>query len=87
MTTPWPVNSSNSTLTFRGRAYLERTLDVLLVHFGMANAKRLVVSGGSAGGLSTFVHVDRIADRLWTAQAQQNATVLLAQVVGRSTYQ
>ena len=31
---------------------------------------RLVVSGGSAGGLSTYLHVDHIADRLRAAQSQ-----------------
>ena len=70
---PWPVNGSNATLTFRGRANLERTLDTLQDRFGFAQAQRLVVSGGSAGGLSTYLHVDHIADRLRAAQAAQQA--------------
>ena len=67
----WPVNGSNATLTFRGRANLDRTLDTLQQRFGFADAQRLVVTGGSAGGLSTFLHVDHIADRLQAAQAVQ----------------
>jgi hypothetical protein len=70
---PWPVNGSNATLTFRGRANLDRALDALQRRFGFADARRLVVTGGSAGGLSTFLHVDRIADRLQTAQTAQMA--------------
>lgn len=65
---PWPVNGSSSTLTFRGRANLDRTLDTLQQRFGFSRAQRLVVTGGSAGGLSTFLHVDHIADRLQLAR-------------------
>lgn len=66
---PWPVNGTNYSLTFRGRANLDRTIDKLQDGFGFANAKRLVVSGGSAGGLSTFLKVDHFADRLRASQA------------------
>lgn len=67
---PWPVNGSNinSSLHFRGLANLERTLDVLENRFGLANARRLVLQGGSAGGLSTYLHLDRVAKRLERAQ-------------------
>ena len=81
---PWPVNGSGAALTFRGRANLERTLDALEGRFGFAQAQRLVVSGGSAGGLSTFLHVDRIAARLRAAQrAAQLPPAVGPLVVGR----
>ena len=54
---------------------LERALDTLQQRFGLADARRLVVTGGSAGGLSTFLHVDRIADRLKAAQSTQAALI------------
>ena len=76
-----------------------RTIDKLQSSFGFAKAQRLIVSGGSAGGLSTFLNVDHIADRLRAAQAEErnaaeaaaaaSATVALlppapgARVVGR----
>ena len=70
---PWPVNGSNSSLTFRGLANLDRTLDVLEERFGFANAQRLVLQGGSAGGLSTYIHLDHVADRLKAAQVHARA--------------
>lgn len=61
---PWRVNGTNSTLHFRGLANLDRTLDVLESRFGLGNARRLVLQGGSAGGLSTYLHLDHVSDRL-----------------------
>ena len=66
---PWPVNGTNYSLTFRGQGNLDRTIDTLQADFGFAKAKRLVISGGSAGGLSTYLKVDHFADRLRAAQA------------------
>lgn len=68
---PWPVNGSNSSLHFRGLANLDRTLDVLESRFGLTNAQRLVLQGGSAGGLSTYLHLDRVTARLKLAQERQ----------------
>eukprot|EP01052_Picozoa_sp_SAG31_P038691 SAG31_NODE_5217_length_2669_cov_3.231518_2_plen_496_part_00 len=68
---PWPVNGTNSSLHFRGLANLERTLDVLEDRFGLASARRLVLQGGSAGGLSTYLHLDRVAARLKLAQQRR----------------
>ena len=41
----------------------DATLAWALLH-GLANATELVVTGVSAGGLSSFLHVDRIAERV-----------------------
>ena len=74
---PWPVNgtaSASPALHFRGFANLARTLDVLEARFGLGQARRAVVQGGSAGGLSTFLHVDYVADRLRAAAATATAT-------------
>jgi hypothetical protein len=77
---PWPVPGTNSTLHFKGLGNMERTLDVLAERFGLAQARRLVLSGGSAGGLSTYLHLDRVSDRL--RKLNPDPAVSL-QVVGR----
>ena len=68
---PWPVNGSKSRLHFRGLANLDRTLDVLEERFGLAKARRLVLQGGSAGGLSTYLHLDRVTERLKLAKRRR----------------
>ena len=49
---------------YRGIHNLDATLDYAFAKLGMADATELVVTGGSAGGLSTFLHTDRIAARV-----------------------
>ena len=68
---PWPVPENaamgvpaNATVTSRGTKNLGGAVDFALAH-GMDKATELVVTGGSAGGLSTFLHTDRIARRAW----------------------
>ena len=61
---PWPVNGSNHTLTFRGIRNLDAALDWATENAGLANATEFVLTGGSAGGLSTFLHADRVAARV-----------------------
>ena len=67
---PWPVpeNSdmgipANASVYFRGIKNFDAVLDFAVAH-GMNAADELVVTGGSAGGLSTFLHVDRAAARV-----------------------
>ena len=62
---PWPVPGTGKSLYFRGITNLDATLDRLLA-FGMHAATRIVVTGGSAGGLSTWLHVDHVAQRMVT---------------------
>ena len=59
---PWPVNST--ALHFRGRSNLDRAMDYLLAHYGLGRARDLILYGGSAGGLATFLNADRVAARL-----------------------
>ena len=84
---PWPVPENaemgipaNATVTFRGIKNLDAAVDFALAH-GMDKATELVVTGGSAGGLSTFLHSDRIKRRA-EAGAPALATVRAAPVVG-----
>ena len=58
---PWSVPGTNETLHFRGIKNLDATVQWALSH-GLKDATELVVTGGSAGGLSTFLHADRVRD-------------------------
>ena len=51
-------------LYYRGRATLDALLRDLVAKHGLASALALVVTGSSAGGLSTYVHVDWLAAAL-----------------------
>lgn len=53
----------NATLTFRGIRNFDATVDRLF-EMGIGNATEVVLTGGSAGGLSTFLHADRLAARI-----------------------
>eukprot|EP01079_Euglenida_sp_SAG-EU17-18_P005443 gene5443-973_t len=77
---PWPVPNSSASLTFRGLDNLDRTLDTLEDRYGFHRAERLPVTGGSAGGLSPFLHVDHIQARLAAARAR--AAPQVKQTVG-----
>jgi hypothetical protein len=55
---PWPVPGSNGTLTFRGIKNFDATMKWALAH-GLDKASEFVLTGHSAGGLSTFLHMDR----------------------------
>lgn len=46
-------------LYFRGNYILEAVIDTLKTEYGLANASDVVVSGGSAGGLATYLHADK----------------------------
>lgn len=64
---------SGQRLHFRGLANLDATLDELVAVHGLGNASEVVVTGTSAGGLSTILHVDRIAARILEAKAATRA--------------
>lgn len=51
-------------LHFRGARNLDATLDIAFSKFGLDTATSMVVTGASAGGLATFLHVDHIHDRM-----------------------
>ena len=60
---PWPVpDSPGQALTFRGIKNFDALMDATLERMG-GTAEELVLTGGSAGGLSTFLHLDRAAKR------------------------
>jgi hypothetical protein len=78
---PWPVPTQpGKTLTFRGIKNLDATLEWAFAH-GLEQATEFVLTGGSAGGLSTFLHADRVAARV-RARAPAATKVVAAPVVG-----
>jgi len=60
---PWPVGSTGESLIFRGIKNLDATIEAAL-ELGLKHATEFVLTGGSAGGLSTFLHLDRVAARI-----------------------
>ena len=63
-TKPWPVPGTNKSLWFRGIKNLDATLDWLFEHGKLGDATEVLLKGESAGGLSTFLHADRVGGRL-----------------------
>ncbi len=61
---PWPVPGTSDSLLFRGIRNLDVTLDYLFANYGLSSAELVILSGGSAGGLSTFLHLDHVAERV-----------------------
>jgi hypothetical protein len=61
---PWPVPGTNESLYFRGITNLDATIDWLFAHGGLSGATEVLLKGESAGGLSTFLHADRLGGRL-----------------------
>ena len=77
-----PVPSApGKTLTFRGIKNFDATMDWAFAH-GMTEATEFVLTGGSAGGLSTFLHADRIAARLAIGRAGPRDLVALGRSAG-----
>ena len=50
---------------FRGAKSFDSAIDLLL-SYGMSQAELIVFTGGSAGGLTVFLHLDHVAERMKT---------------------
>ena len=61
---PYVYAKTNQTLYFRGKRVLGALLDTLVKKHGLGSASQVLLSGGSAGGLSTYLHADRVHDYL-----------------------
>ena len=58
-----PATAGDQKLFFRGHRILDVVLDSFLSS-GLSKAKTLIVNGCSAGGLSTYLHLDYIRSRV-----------------------
>eukprot|EP00931_Biecheleriopsis_adriatica_P065639 TRINITY_DN40131_c0_g1_i1.p1 TRINITY_DN40131_c0_g1~~TRINITY_DN40131_c0_g1_i1.p1 ORF type:complete len:433 (+),score=54.95 TRINITY_DN40131_c0_g1_i1:54-1301(+) len=56
--------SAAEDLHFKGNFILDAIIDTLKEEYGLGHASDVVVSGGSAGGLATYLHVDQWRDNL-----------------------
>ena len=59
---PDPISTAAGPMWFRGKANLDAILDELSSAHGMNAATELILSGGSAGGLAVYYHLDYVAD-------------------------
>jgi hypothetical protein len=64
-------NGTVSTIYYRGHRIHHATVETLLSLEGLASATDVILSGGSAGGLSTFLHADS-----WRAAIPTNAKMV-----------
>jgi hypothetical protein len=78
---PWPVPGTNESLWFRGVKNLDATIEWLFEHGGLSGATEVLIKGESAGGLSTFLHADRVGARL-KERAPKLATYRANPIVG-----
>ncbi len=63
---PWAVpGNASQQMYFRGARSFDAGIDLLL-KLGMSEAELIVFSGGSAGGLTVFLHLDHVAQRMRT---------------------
>lgn len=54
-----PAEVNGRKLYFRGNYILEAVIDTLKTKYGLSDASDVVISGVSAGGLSTYMHTDQ----------------------------
>jgi hypothetical protein len=52
------------TIFYRGKRIHDATVSALLAHEGLSSATDVIIHGGSAGGLATYLHTDDWAARL-----------------------
>ena len=63
-----PIDAGNGTLLyFRGSRILHEVMTALLAQHGLDHASEVVVTGGSAGGLSAYLHANYIRSRVPSA--------------------
>lgn len=63
-----PIRTSdNRTIYIRGRLNLEAIFDALLATQGLGSARRVLLAGGSAGGLAVYLHADYLRRKVAAA--------------------
>jgi hypothetical protein len=54
------ATGGQSPVHYRGRANMQAVLEDLLANRGLSTATSVLIDGGSAGGLTTLIHADRV---------------------------
>lgn len=75
-----PLEHNGQSLFFRGQYNLQGVFADLTKSRALGSASRVIIGGDSAGGLATFLHLDRMAD--WIYQANAAAGLEKANVLG-----
>ena len=70
---PWGASSGPQKFTFTGHLYLSQVLDHLEEVSHGAKASEFILTGGSAGGVGTFVNADYVGARPSLASAKYRA--------------
>lgn len=60
---PWDA-SKNMTIFFRGRRVLDLLMDTLKRSYGLDTATEVLLTGGSAGAFSAYMHADKLAAQM-----------------------
>jgi len=58
------VEGTHQGLYYRGRPNLDAVLDALIANESLATADAVIFTGGSAGGLTTYLQIDHVKSRL-----------------------
>jgi hypothetical protein len=75
--------SLSKKLFFRGKAILDAVYDTLLEEWDLKKAKEVMIVGTSAGGLSIFLHLDYLKDKI-TKSSSLSASSPPVRVIGVS---
>jgi len=59
-----PYTHNGTTLYFRGKSIVESVFDDLAARFALFNATEIIITGCSAGGISVYLHIDWIRQRI-----------------------
>lgn len=72
-------NGSNHTLYYRGKFIRDALYETLLTEYGMNNATEIMLSGGSAGALTIYIHGNYLSEKILshTKHLQQPPRVML----------
>lgn len=59
-----PIKYKSREIYFRGAAVFDAIIDFLLTQADLGSAKKVILSGSSAGGLAALIHADHLRKRL-----------------------
>ncbi len=79
------VQVGSTKLHFRGKAILRSVIATLLAQGGLASATEVLLSGCSAGGLSTYLHADAVGAMLPPTVVRYKAAPISGFFLDRST--
>lgn len=70
------VKFNNITLHFKGKNIMNAIFDDLIENRGLLNSTDIIISGASAGGLATYLHVDHVHKRIRSLPGERKLVAL-----------